>query len=91
MTMAVEKLKKNDTIDCSRLLSTTLSLLNSPYLTYSQRGEGLESIWAQERTGAHEGDTRERMNMRVSLMRPILSLAHYFQVPAMQPILNNNK
>ena len=25
------KLKKNDTIDCSRLLSTTSSLLNSPY------------------------------------------------------------
>ena len=91
MTMAVEKLKKNDTIDCSRLLSTTLSLLNSPYLTYSQRGEALESIWAQERTGAHEGDTCERMNMRVSLMRPILSLAHYFWAPAMQPILNNNK
>ena len=55
MTMTVEKLKKNDTIDCSRLLSTTLSLLNSPHLTYSQRGEALESIWAQERTGAHEG------------------------------------
>ena len=42
MTMAVEKLKKNDTIDCSRLLSTTSSLLNSPYLTYSQRGRHLK-------------------------------------------------
>ena len=32
--------------------------------------------WAQEKTGAREGDTFSRA--------PVLSFAHYFQAPAMQ-------
>ena len=44
-----------------------------------------------ERTGVREGDKREWRDTHVSLARPVLSLAHYFQVPAMQAILINNK
>ena len=42
-------------------------------------------IWAQERKGAREGNTREWRDTRVSLARPVLSLAHYFQAPATLP------
>ena len=50
-----------------------------------------ESIWAQKRTGVPKGDTREWRETGVSLARAVLSLAHYFQAPATQAILNNNK
>ena len=42
--------------------------------------------WAQEKTGAREGDTRrKRLTPRVSPSgAPVLSFAHYFQAPATQ-------
>ena len=53
--------------------------------------QALESNWAQEGIGAREGDMCEWRGTGVSLARPVLSLAHYFQAPATQAILNNNK
>ena len=41
--------------------------------------------WAQEKTGAREGET---LTPRVSPSRaPVFSFAHYFQAPATQPNL----
>ena len=41
--------------------------------------------WAQEKTGAREGET---LTPRVSPSRgPVLSFPHYFQAPATQPDL----
>ena len=48
---------------------------------------GCRKEWAPERETRASGETR----VSLSLVPPILSLAHYFQAPAMQAILNNNE
>ena len=56
---------------------------------YSRRLKvfGCGKEWARERETCTSGET----SVSLSLAFPILSLAHYFQVPATQAILNNNE
>ena len=57
----------------------SLSRLNRSVVAYVA---GAWKQWAQEKTGAREGDT---LTPRVSPSRaPVLSFAHYFQAPATQ-------
>ena len=51
----------------------SLSRLNRSVVAYVA---GAWRQWAQEKTGAREGDTPSRA--------PVLSFAHYFQAPATQ-------